>query len=95
MNSFGKREAEGADAPSEAHAALGGGFGRSGLVGNRNSRRVSRGTSASSNRLAVFLLPRRSLLCPLLTSSARSHAGQGQGHGWWFASALTEKGLRI
>lgn len=33
--------------------------------------------------------------CPLLTSSARSHAGQGQEHGWWCASALMEKGLRI
>lgn len=35
------------------------------------------------------------ILCPLLTSSAQSHAGQGQEHGSWCVSAPTEKGLRI
>lgn len=53
------------------------------------------GASALVSKWAEFVLSQRWLLCPLLTCSARSHAEQGQGHGWWCASALMEKGFRI
>lgn len=53
------------------------------------------GAGALGSRWAVFLLSRQWLLCPLMSCSAQSHVEEGQGHGWWYASALTEKGLRI